>query len=227
MKISRRYKAFLALFGFAILMRLFPFFLEYVAGVKTSPQVIQNSPESSWLSIAMLAKLYPWNFSPMYGLLLLAGATSRKKKHLLSIALLFPFLFQLAGDVGIGLITGHWEWAFYPSLPFVYLSLSLFIIMGLSLRQNRELTSVFSGGFMAACGFFILSNFGVWALGGGTIYPLTPYGLVNCYAAAIPFFGNTILAVCVYIPLLFNPWVLRFIEEEKTLVPDTIAVATA
>jgi hypothetical protein len=36
--------------------------------------------------------------------------------------------------------------------------------------------------------FFILSNFGVWLT--GVYYPKTITGLMECYAAAIPFYKN-------------------------------------
>lgn len=43
--------------------------------------------------------------------------------------------------------------------------------------------------------FYILSNFGVWLSG---IYTYSISGLLNCYIAAIPFFGNTILSTIIY-----------------------------
>ncbi len=226
MKISRRYKIFIALFGFAFLIRMLPYFLQSVCGITTSPAVMQNSTDAPWLSLLKLAALYPWNFSPLYAILLLCGATALKKEHLIPFALLFPLFFQLAGDTCIGLISGHWEWAFYAHQPVIFLSLGLFIIMGISLRSKRnDLPSVAGGGFMAACGFFFVSNFAVWAFGGGTIYSYAPHGLMNCFAAALPFFPNTLIALAVYIPLLFNPWMLRLIEEDETDHPATILQA--
>lgn len=43
--------------------------------------------------------------------------------------------------------------------------------------------------------FYILSNFGVWLSG---MYTYSISGLLNCYIAAIPFFGNTILSTIIY-----------------------------
>ena len=40
--------------------------------------------------------------------------------------------------------------------------------------------------------FFLTSNLAVWASGG--MFPSTAAGLVACYVAALPFFGNTVVA---------------------------------
>lgn len=50
--------------------------------------------------------------------------------------------------------------------------------------------------------FFVLTNFGVWAL--GSWYPKTWEGLVACYVGAIPFFYNTLVGDAVYTTVLFG-----------------------
>ena len=50
--------------------------------------------------------------------------------------------------------------------------------------------------------FFIVTNFGVWAI--GTMYPMTLAGLAACYVAAIPFFQNTVAGDLFYATLLFG-----------------------
>ncbi|MDE2485780.1 MAG: hypothetical protein KGO51_00130 [Alphaproteobacteria bacterium] len=48
----------------------------------------------------------------------------------------------------------------------------------------------------APVGFFLISNFGVWAAGGSLpgapAYPHTLSGLAECYTAALPFFRGTL-----------------------------------
>ena len=60
--------------------------------------------------------------------------------------------------------------------------------------------------------FFMLSNFGVWIEGG--MYPMTGVGLMECYAAAIPFFGNTLLGNVFYAYIMFDLW-----ERVRVLKP--------
>jgi len=50
--------------------------------------------------------------------------------------------------------------------------------------------------------FFVLTNFGVWAL--GALYPKTLTGLTECYVVAIPFFRNALLSDLFYSALLFG-----------------------
>jgi len=50
--------------------------------------------------------------------------------------------------------------------------------------------------------FFLVSNFGTWALSG--MYPHTSAGLAACYVAAIPFFQNTLAGDLFYATMLFG-----------------------
>jgi len=50
--------------------------------------------------------------------------------------------------------------------------------------------------------FFATTNFAVWALSG--IYPLTWEGLVQCYAAALPFLDKTVLGDLFWTAVLFG-----------------------
>ncbi len=43
--------------------------------------------------------------------------------------------------------------------------------------------------------FFIFSNFGVWLIGG---YTYNFEGFVECYVAALPFYGNTLISTLMY-----------------------------
>mgnify|MGYP001179771900 FL=1 len=52
-----------------------------------------------------------------------------------------------------------------------------------------------SGALLGAIIFFLITNFGVWALGS---YEYTFNGLVTCYILAIPFFGNTLVATILF-----------------------------
>ncbi len=57
-----------------------------------------------------------------------------------------------------------------------------------------------------AVSFFVLTNFGVWAL--GTMYPKTLAGLEACFAAAIPFFRNMLVGDLFYTAVLFGGFYL-------------------
>ena len=70
--------------------------------------------------------------------------------------------------------------------------------------RARTWRGVAAAGLVASAGFFVLTNFGVWAFGDGAIYPHTPAGLVDCYVRALPFFRNTLVSMAVFLPLPFS-----------------------
>ena len=70
------------------------------------------------------------------------------------------------------------------------------ILVGLySKYLSTSLIKRLSGSFLGACLFFIITNFGVWLLGG---YGYTFSGLLLSYTMAIPFFVSTILSTLVF-----------------------------
>ena len=50
--------------------------------------------------------------------------------------------------------------------------------------------------------FYVVSNFGVWLF--DAMYAKSLAGLVECYVAAIPFFGNALAGDAFYTGLLFG-----------------------
>lgn len=60
--------------------------------------------------------------------------------------------------------------------------------------------------FLGALQFFLITNFGVWAI--ATTYPHTLVGLVTCYIAGVPFFGNTLAGDAFYAVLFFGGFAL-------------------
>lgn len=64
--------------------------------------------------------------------------------------------------------------------------------------------------------FFLISNFSVWAM--GQWYPLTPSGLVQCFAAAVPFFKYTLCGDMMFCTSLFGAWwiVASLVSSQQT-----------
>ena len=59
---------------------------------------------------------------------------------------------------------------------------------------SNSYTRIF-GSLVGACIFFIVTNFGVWVLGG---YSFNFEGLILCYTLAIPFFVNSIISTLIF-----------------------------
>ena len=145
--------------------------------------------------------IYPWNFSPILPVCILGGAIYAQPR----LAYAIPFATFLAGDLGIWALTGRLDWAFYPHQPLVYLSVALVATTGFALRDHRSWRAIAGAGLVSSLLFFIVTNFGVWAFGNGTVYPLTPSGLIECYVMALPYLRNTLISMAIFLPVLFGP----------------------
>lgn len=77
--------------------------------------------------------------------------------------------------------------------------------------------------------FFLTTNFAEWIAGPLRLYPITPSGLAACYAAAIPFFDNTIAADLAGVVVLFGLDALarRVAEGRRAKVVETAELADA
>jgi hypothetical protein len=132
---------------------------------------------------------HPPNFSPIAALALFGGASFASKRTALLVPLAAMFLSDLV--LGLALIT-----------PVVYGSFALIACLGFWLRRRKSFSRVAFAAIASALLFFVLTNFGVWALAGW--YPKTWTGLADCYVAAIPFFRNTLASSLLYSALLFG-----------------------
>ena len=99
---------------------------------------------------------------------------------------------------------------FYRLMPVVYGSFALIVCLGFWLRSRRTAVPIACAALAGSLWFFTVTNFGVWALENWC--PKTTAGLVACYVAAVPFFGNTLLGDAMYTLVLFGAhrhvWIL-------------------
>ena len=86
----------------------------------------------------------------------------------------------------------------------VYGSFALTVLIGtIDIKKLSKLLSIPIASVFAALVFFIITNFAVWLNGW---YGYTFEGLLTCYAAAIPYFGYTILGNLTYSAILFGSY---------------------
>lgn len=154
---------------------------------------------------AVLLRLlpHPWNVTPLGAMFLFSGATFRRKWQSLTI----PFVALIVSDCVVIRILygGHFSWF----MPYDWVGFLLVGLIGWALRDRISLSSVISGSVTGSIVFFLVSNFGVWA--SGSLYPLNLSGLLACYTAAIPFFGNTAVGDLFYAGVMFGSyqWIAR------------------
>ena len=136
---------------------------------------------------------HPWNFTPVGAMALLSGAKLGRTWK----AFLLPLAALLFGDLFVG---------FYRIMPLVYLSFSLSVVIGTLVRNRQSLAPISLATLLGATQFFLMTNWAIWAF--GTTYPKSLHGLVGCYLAGIPLFGNTLAGDAFYAFLLFGGFAL-------------------
>ena len=131
---------------------------------------------------------HPPNFTVIGALALFGGACFEKPLA----AYLLPLAAMLLSDAVIG---------FHSGMPVIYLCFLLTTLLGRRMRGSRNIGMVAKMSLLSSVLFYVVTNFAVWA--GGSMYPHTAQGLILCYTAAIPFFGNTLAGTMIYSAALF------------------------
>ena len=141
--------------------------------------------------ILALARLipHPPNFTPIIAVAIMSGYFFKN----INLSFLALLVVMLISDLFIG---------FYENVIFVYLSLILITFIFHKISSKINFKNLFIFGFAGSLIFFIVSNFGVWALGSPGVYDIAYEknltGLIECYILAIPFFGNTFLSTLIF-----------------------------
>ncbi|MBI2082223.1 MAG: hypothetical protein HYT76_01515 [Deltaproteobacteria bacterium] len=135
---------------------------------------------------------HPPNFAPIMAIALFGGAYFNRRS-----SLIIPLGAMFLSDLLIG---------FHDQMALVYLSFVLVVFLGGTLREKRTVGGVAGIAFTSSLLFFVLTNFGVWAIDG--LYPRTLSGLMTCYLAALPFFQNQLLGDALYTVTLFGGFAL-------------------
>ena len=145
----------------------------------------------SLILILAFARLipHPPNFTPIIAVAIVSGYFFKN----INLSLLILLIAMLISDLFIG---------FYENMIFVYVSLLLITFIFHKISNKINFKNLFIYGFVGSVIFFVVSNFGVWALGSPGVndiaYEKSLTGLIECYILAIPFFGNTFLSTLIF-----------------------------
>ena len=118
---------------------------------------------------------------------------------LIALSFYLPAIFgrKFIPIILIGFILTDLFIGIHNTLIFTYGSVLLIGI--LSNYLNKNISYRFLGALISAVIFFVVSNFGVWFIGG--LYSHSIEGLTQCYIMAIPFFAQTLVSTIIYITL--------------------------
>jgi hypothetical protein len=194
--------------------------LLYAVAMRWLPYVLRNCD----VKLDPTILFYPWNFSPLTAACLFGGALLANRR----LAFALPLAALVVSDIGIGVLSGHAEWAFPPGRWLAYACYAAAVALGLCLRGwsgFRRLTGALGMGLAFEVVFFLVTNL-VYFYGSGSLYPPTFEGLVQCYLAALPFFRSSVVATLGFALLAFSPlgaFAPREAEQVKNdLVPAPV-----
>ena len=155
--------------------------------------------------VAVLARLLPHlpNLTPITGLALFSGASSKNKGWLL-----VPLVAMFISDIFLG---------FHITMPFVYGSFFVITLFGSFINNSSRPKSLFIFSIFSSLFFFIVTNFGVWAT--STMYTKNLQGLLSSYLMGIPFLKNAVLGDIIYTTTFFYGYRLfaYFILNKKAV----------
>ena len=157
------------------------------------------------VAAAMRLLPHPPNFTPIGAMALFGGAYFGRR----ALAFAAPLGALLLSDAILG---------FHSSMPFVYASVALVVLIGWALASRATPLRIAGAAIASSVLFFAVTNFGVWLTGG--MYPQTLSGLAACYVAAIPFFQNTMAGDLLFSALLFGGFALLEQRVPLLRVPE-------
>lgn len=157
--------------------------------------------------LAALMRLvpHPANVAPITAMALFSGWYLEKK-----YAVILPLAAMLLSDLFLG---------FHATMPFVYGSFIITAFIGMACRKYQRAPVIVGATLLSSLLFFLITNFGVWLVGG--LYPRTIQGLGESYVFALPFFRNSLIGDLFYAGLFFGGYALiQSILTRKAVVKE-------
>lgn len=151
------------------------------------------------IALAIAARFIPGaaNFSPVYAGLLFGGVYLKRRD-----SIWFPILLIAGSDLLVNAILYHMSFQWMQTLNWV--AFAGIVVVGWWLQKRVTVRNVLIASVAGTSVFFLVSNFSVWI--GGGMYPPTFGGLAACYAAGIPFYGNSLISAVLFSGILFGSY---------------------
>jgi len=152
--------------------------------------------------IGILMRFLPHapNFTPVAAIALFGGAYL-SKKH----SMIVPLLLMIVSDIFIGM---------HNVIVFTWGSFILVALLGILIKKNKKVSTVFFAGIGSSLLFYMISNFGVWLMGW---YPNNAKGLLDSYIMGLPFLRDFTFATILYSAVFFGAYELiaRLVKDTK------------
>ena len=154
------------------------------------------------------------NFSPVGTMALFGGAYFAKKQWAFIVPMMALWLSNL-------ILNNVFYTKYYPTFSFgfelaVFVSFALVVVIGIVLLKRVNVVNLLTANILGTIGFFLISNFFVWA--GGTMYPQTMEGLGMCFTMGLPFLKNTLLSNLLFSTVMFGTFEYFKIQVKELAV---------
>ncbi len=145
--------------------------------------------------VAVFSRLipHPWNLTAVGAVALFAGAHLKPQ----SLAFIVPLLAFFITDLILGV---------HNTMVFTYGAVAICSLLGIRYLQKPAPLKVLGTSLAASVIFFLISNFGVWLVGG--LYPMTTEGLLSCFIMAVPFFQGQVIGDLLHSAVLFGAYAM-------------------
>ena len=152
-----------------------------------------------FFAVAMRLLPHPANAAPIAAMALFGGTYLNKK-----YAVIVPLAALFISDLFLG---------FHATMFYVYSAMLLVGLIGIYLRNHKNVQNILGASLLSSTLFFLITNFGVWAQGA---YARDIAGLFQSYVMGLPFFRNTIIGDLFYVGLFFGSYAfaLKFLEQK-------------
>ena len=179
---------------------------------KDEPAPVKSLASAMMVFLAGLMRLAPSlkppNVAPIGGMALFGGS-----RLPLWQAFLMQFICMAISDLILQRTLG---WRGFD--PWVYGSFAVYVLLGRLLRGSRSPVKIGAVSFAASTQFFLVTNFGFWLSPNG-LYAPTLAGLIECYTAALPFYGFTLAGDLGFCLVLFGAydWLASVVMGRKRM----------
>ena len=159
---------------------------------------------------------HPYNFTPLIAVTLLSSFAISNRM----LALVVPLMGFWLSDLFMNNVVyaGYYSnfTIFNSGMIWTYGAILLVGLMGSSFINKISSGKVVLASLSGSTIFYIISNFGVWAL--SPMYAKSVTGLIQCYTLALPFYGTSLIGDLLYSSLLFGAYQLVFSKNINFLI---------
>lgn len=155
-----------------------------------------------------------WLGAPQLAMAIFAGSVVKQKKW----AFAFPIISMLFADVLLQVLHSFYPTmmpGFYSGQLLNYIMIASITVIGFFISSGKPL-QVGAGLLAGPTVFFLLSNFAVWAGGGGYGRTKTMAGLLQCYVDGLPFYYTSLMGTLIFGTALFGIYQLGTQSKKTT-----------